>query len=201
MNNDILPKAQADLCSQSSSASSVPTPTPGASNSSLPHGLMNDTSVAIVASDNGDKHLLFQENSGTIRQALYDSPNKQWTSDVNNIVATNAKNDTPIVAFLPNSTNSSGADLGATVSLISCGLGIRLNHGRSGSFTLPRATNWQVDSLFPERGLQETISPQPIHLPSLSRLRTTQGRSPSHQQLTPRERGSFMWRKMGLLSL
>ena len=198
MTNEILPKAQADRCSQSSSASSVPTPTPGAS---LPHGLVDDTSVAIVASGSGDKHLLFQENSGSIRQALYDSSSKQWTSDVNNIVATNAKNDTPIVAFLPNSTGASGADSGSTVSLIFCGLGIRLNHTRFGCFTLPRATNWQVDSLFPGRGLQETTSPRPTHLPSLSRLRITPERSPSHQQLTPRERGSFMWRKMGPLLL
>ena len=123
--NDIFPKARADLCSQPSSASSVPTPTPGASNPSLPHGLMDETSVAIVASDTGDKHLLFQENSGSIRQALYDPSSKQWTSDVNNIVATNAKNDTPIVAFLPNNTGTSGTDLlGTTVSLMLCGLGM-----------------------------------------------------------------------------
>ena len=102
---------------------------------------MDDTSVAIVASDNGDKHLLFQENSGSIRQALYDPSNKQWTSDVNNVVATNAKNDTPIVAFLPNSTDASGANLSTTVSLMFCRLGIRLNHHRSGSSIFPTAIN------------------------------------------------------------
>lgn len=102
---------------------------------------MDDTSVAIVASDNGDKHLLFQENSGSIRQALYDPSNKQWTSDVNNVVATNARNDTPIVAFLPNSTNASEAALGPTVSLMFGRPGIRLSHHRSGFSILPRATN------------------------------------------------------------
>ena len=93
---------------------------------------MNDTSVAIVASVTGDKHLLFQENSGSIRQALYDPSNKQWTSDVNNIVATNAKNNTPIVAFLPNNTGAPATDLGTTVSLIYRRFEIGLSHRRSG---------------------------------------------------------------------
>ena len=79
---------------------------------------MDGTSVAILASANGDKHLFFQENSGSIRQALYDSSNEEWTSDVNNIVVTNAKNNTPIVAFQPNSTGSAKRSLGQTVSSI-----------------------------------------------------------------------------------
>lgn len=79
---------------------------------------MDDTSVAILASANGDKHLFFQENSGSIRQALYDPSSEEWTSDVNNMVVTNAKNGTPIVAFQSNTKGSTKGGLGKTVSSI-----------------------------------------------------------------------------------
>ena len=74
--------------------------------SNLPHGIFNDSSVAIVALGNGDKRLLYQENTGDIREALYTASTKQWTSDINNIVATNAKNSTPLAALLVNSTGT-----------------------------------------------------------------------------------------------
>lgn len=105
---------------------------PDASNSSLPHGLLEDTSISIVASDNGDKRLFFQENLGSIRQALYDNSSKQWTSDANNVVAMDAKNDTPIVAFSPNTTGSSEGTLGPTVSFTGSRLGIELSYHRFG---------------------------------------------------------------------
>ncbi|KAL8792900.1 MAG: hypothetical protein Q9195_004477 [Heterodermia aff. obscurata] len=102
---------------------------------------MDDTSVAIVASATGDKHLLFQENSGSIRQALYDNSTKQWTSDINNIVATNAKNDTPIVAFLPNNTDASATDLGLTTANNTRALAVTSTADSSGAWLFYVAQN------------------------------------------------------------
>ena len=72
----------------------------------LPHGITNDSSVAVVALGNGDKRLLYQENTGSIREALFSASTQQWTSNVNNIVATNAKAETPLAALLVNSTGT-----------------------------------------------------------------------------------------------
>ena len=72
----------------------------------MPHGISNDSSVAIVALGNGDKRLLYQENTGSIREALFTASTKQWTSNVNNIVATNAKALSPLSALLVNSTGT-----------------------------------------------------------------------------------------------
>ena len=84
----------------------------------MPHDIFNDSSVAIVALGDGDKRLLYQENTGNIREALYTASTKQWTSDVNNIVATNAKNSTPLAALLVNSTGTPfAADTGPVVFL------------------------------------------------------------------------------------
>jgi len=46
-----------------------------------PDGLLNDTSVAVVALDKGDKRLFFQESSGSIHEALYTSSTGQWVAD------------------------------------------------------------------------------------------------------------------------
>ena len=61
---------------------------------------------------------MFQENTGNIREALYTASTKQWTSDINNIVATNAKNNTPLATLLVNSTGTPfAADTGPVVFL------------------------------------------------------------------------------------
>ena len=97
--------------------SSFPAPAASSSTASISHGLYNDTSVAIVALGSGDKRLLFQENTGDIREALYTASTKTWTANVNNIVATNARNSTPLAALLVNSTGTPFAqDTGPVVS-------------------------------------------------------------------------------------
>ena len=90
-----------------SASSSV---TNSTSNSALPHGVYNDSSVSIVALGDGDKRLLFQEGTGNIREALFTQSANSWTSDIDNIVATDARNNTPLAAVLVNSTGTSFAD-------------------------------------------------------------------------------------------
>lgn len=76
------------------------------SNTSSPHEIFNDSSVAIVALGDGDKRLLFQEGTGSIREALFTQSANIWRSDINNVVATDARNNTPLAALLVNSTGT-----------------------------------------------------------------------------------------------
>lgn len=80
------------------------------SNTSLPHEIFNDSSVAIVALGDGDKRLLFQEGTGSIREALFTQSANIWRSDINNVVATDARNNTPLAALLVNSTGTPFAE-------------------------------------------------------------------------------------------
>ena len=91
--------------------SSAPLPAANStSNALLPHGIYNDSSVSIVVLGDGDKRLLFQEGTGNIREALFTQSADSWTSDINNIVATDARNNTPLAALLVNSTGTPFAD-------------------------------------------------------------------------------------------
>ena len=81
-----------------------------ASNTSLPHGIFNDSSVAVVALGTGDRRLLFQEGTGSIREALFTQSANSWRTDINNIVATDARNNTPLAALLVNSTGTPFAE-------------------------------------------------------------------------------------------
>lgn len=87
-------------------------------NTSLPHGIYNDSSVTIVALGDGDRRLLFQEGTGSIREALFTQSANSWRTDINNIVATDARNNTPLAALLVNSTGTPFAeDTGPVVRL------------------------------------------------------------------------------------
>ncbi|CAF9936022.1 MAG: hypothetical protein ALECFALPRED_006664 [Alectoria fallacina] len=96
--------------SDSSSSSASSFAANSTSNGSLPHGIYNDSSVSVVALGDGDKRLLFQEGTGNIREALFSQSASSWTSDINNVVATDARNNTPLAALLVNSTGTPFAD-------------------------------------------------------------------------------------------
>ena len=61
--------------------------------------ILNDTSLAIVILSNGDRRLFFQDLSGSIRQAFYSPATQQWRADVGYVVASNARNHTPIAVI------------------------------------------------------------------------------------------------------
>ena len=97
---------------------SASTASSSTSNTSLPHGIFNDSSVTIVALGDGDRRLLFQEGTGSIREALFTQSANSWRTDINNIVATDARNNTPLAALLVNSTGTPFAeDTGPVVRL------------------------------------------------------------------------------------
>ena len=61
--------------------------------------IINTTSLAALTLKNGDRRLFFQDTSGAIKESTYTVSTGQWMTSVNNIVATNAKIHTPLVAF------------------------------------------------------------------------------------------------------
>ena len=97
--------------------SSSPPPPPAASATNFPHGLQNDTSVSVVALPNGDKRLFFQETGGNIRESLYTNSTGNWASNIDDVVATNAQNSTPISALLVNNTGTSTGSTGTNIYL------------------------------------------------------------------------------------
>ena len=62
------------------------------------HGLMDSTSLSIVTTSSGDKHLFFQDASGMIRQAFYQASPRSWSASASSILATNVRNNAPISA-------------------------------------------------------------------------------------------------------
>ena len=48
---------------------------------------------------NGDRRIFFQDVSGFIRESIYTASTENWTANVNNVVATDAKNFTPLAAI------------------------------------------------------------------------------------------------------
>ena len=58
--------------------------------------IINDTSIAAVTLSNGDRRLFFQDLSGAIRQAFYSPATRVWRADINYVVASDARNHTPI---------------------------------------------------------------------------------------------------------
>ena len=51
-----------------------------------------------MASSDGGRRLFFQEQSGNVREAIYSPSTRIWTATSNSVVASDAKNHTPIAA-------------------------------------------------------------------------------------------------------
>ena len=62
--------------------------------------ILDDTSIAALVLPNGDRRLFFQDRSGVIRQAFGSSSSEEWRADISYIVASNARNHTPIATAL-----------------------------------------------------------------------------------------------------
>ena len=70
------------------------------------NGILDDSSFASVTTIGGVRLLMFQDSSGYIRQTIR-SPllSDSWASPFDSIVTKDAKNYTPLVAFLENTMN------------------------------------------------------------------------------------------------
>ena len=83
------------------------------------NSMTNRTAVASLVRDNGERHVFFQEESGIIRESINKA--NSWTAPIDYVVATDARNNTPLAAFhIPKSTNVSADITIETVRLLSC---------------------------------------------------------------------------------
>lgn len=60
--------------------------------------ILNDTSLAALVLPDGDRHLFFQDNNGTIRRAIKSLTESQWTISPSLDLGSSPKNHTPIAA-------------------------------------------------------------------------------------------------------
>ena len=77
--------------------------------------ILDDTSIAALALPNGDRRVFFQDLSGVIRQAFHSSSSGEWRADTNYVVASNARNHTPIAAVNVPSKNYSATGNSTTL--------------------------------------------------------------------------------------
>ncbi|MCJ1263278.1 hypothetical protein MMC22_003148 [Lobaria immixta] len=62
------------------------------------HGILNDSSLAALSLPNGDRRLFYQDYTGQINQAAYSSSSRKWPLTLTSVVASDAKNYTPLAA-------------------------------------------------------------------------------------------------------
>ena len=74
------------------------------SNSSedLRHAIMNDTSLATIFTPDGNRHVIFQDRSGLLREAINVASESRWLAQTSFVIATDARNYTPLsTAYAP----------------------------------------------------------------------------------------------------
>ena len=64
--------------------------------------ILDDTSLAALIIPNGDRHLFFQDNNGSIRHAIRTGSDKQWTISPYLNLSANPKTHTPLAATVYN---------------------------------------------------------------------------------------------------
>lgn len=84
----------------------------------MPSGILNDSALAAVELPYGDRRVFFQENSGNIRQAVYQGSRNQWSVSLTDIIVSNAKMNTPLAAIALNKTDEIVVDISHEVSLV-----------------------------------------------------------------------------------
>ncbi|MCJ1264489.1 hypothetical protein MMC22_004361 [Lobaria immixta] len=68
--------------------------------------IRSDSSLAALTVDGGDRTLFFQDRKGMVRQTIYENLNKRWSITPSPIVASGARNFTPLaLAHNPNTTD------------------------------------------------------------------------------------------------
>ncbi|KAI9666555.1 MAG: hypothetical protein M1821_004491 [Bathelium mastoideum] len=97
-----LKKAQG---SNSRTASSQPSKSPPSNSSgsttaaaSSPSVILHESSLGSTIRINGERHVFFQNQNGIVREAIYQN-NTGWTAPTSYVIATDAKNNTPLAAY------------------------------------------------------------------------------------------------------
>ncbi|CAL8575068.1 hypothetical protein XPA_001013 [Xanthoria parietina] len=102
----------------------------------LPHGMMDDTSLAVVTLPNSDRQIYFQENTGALRRTNYSSQVGLWqTSDVPRLDIPGPRRNTPLaVSYIERSGEGDGTVYlifvsSANDTLECLSLNVTTNHG------------------------------------------------------------------------
>ena len=66
---------------------------------SLLHSMLSNSSLAALVTGDDHRHVFFQDVAGNIREAVYPSSGGQWQAGIDKVVATDARNHTPISVF------------------------------------------------------------------------------------------------------
>ena len=109
-NNDLV-----NLSSTASLSPASPSSAPTAAPVVLQHGILNDSSFAALATPNSDRYIFFQDLNGTIRYAIYAQSSSTWVTNIDLVVATDAKNNTPLTTL--STTNPSVGNLSAQTTV------------------------------------------------------------------------------------
>ena len=93
----------------SGSPSGLPSAPSSTSLSVLPskHSILDNTSFAVAATAEGNRHVIFQDFCGAIRDSFYSHGTASWTSTESWIVPANARNHTPLTAVVQTFANTS----------------------------------------------------------------------------------------------
>ena len=78
--------------------------------------ILADTSIGAFAFSNGDRRLIFQDVSGVLRQGFWSPDTKAWMVESDTVVATNAKNYTPISVVDVPTINANGTAYSVSIS-------------------------------------------------------------------------------------
>ena len=62
------------------------------------YSVLSDTGLASVVGSNGDRRIFFQDNNGTIRQAVFHDG--KWAASISYTITNDAKANTPLAAML-----------------------------------------------------------------------------------------------------
>ena len=80
-----------------SSTSTASPHTTGTTNTT--NNILNDTALSVLSVENGDLRLFFQDSAGLIKESYYTQSTGKWVAAVDDIVATNAKKNTPLASY------------------------------------------------------------------------------------------------------
>lgn len=82
------------------STTPTPSPNPNLIDDFLPHGILSDSSIAAAVTSEGNKHFMFQDSAGLLRDAFYSTTTQTWTSTDHFVIPGNARNNSPLAAII-----------------------------------------------------------------------------------------------------
>lgn len=83
------------------------------------HLILNDSSLAALTLNDGDRTVLLQDRKGMVRQAIYKISNQKWSITPSPIVASGPRNFTPLALIHNPNTTDEAVILPIFVTIVS----------------------------------------------------------------------------------